>query len=186
MSDLLPHFQTVGSSLYSHNMLSMHGGNLSIKSGDKICITRSGCRLGYLSESDLVLTGIDKDDENTKLASSELAIHRAIYQKTPFAAVVHAHPIHATVMSSLTEKIVPADEGGLLFIPEVPVIGFNAKPGPGKFAAEISEALMTHAVVIVYRHGSFARGMTLDEAFVITELLEISCQMLYMEKTLTR
>ena len=186
MSDFLPHFQTVGSNLYTHNMLSMHGGNLSVKSGDKICITHSGSRLGYLSESDLVLTCIDKEDENTKLASSELAIHRAIYQNTPFTAVVHAHPIHATVMSTLTEKIVPADEGGLLFIPEVPVIGFNVRPGPGKFAAEISQALMTHAVVVVYRHGSFARGMTLDEAFVITELLEISCRMLYMEKTLIR
>lgn len=184
ISDLLPHFQSVGSNLYSRNMLSMHGGNLSMKSGDKVCITRSGSKLGYLSASDLILTGINSDDENTKLASSELAIHRAIYQKTPFAAVVHAHPIHATVMSGLMEKIVPLDEGGLLFIPEVPVLGFNVKPGPGKFAAEISDALIQHAVVMVYRHGSFARGMTLEEAFVITELLEISCQMLYLEKTI--
>jgi L-fuculose-phosphate aldolase len=162
----------------------MHGGNLSMKSGDKVCVTRSGSRLGFLAETDLVLTGIDKDDENTMLASSELAIHRAIYQNTPFGAVVHAHPLHATVMSGLLEKILPADEGGILFIPEVPVIGFNVKPGPGKFAAEISEALKTHAVVMVYRHGSFARGMTLEEAFVITELLEISCQMLYMERAI--
>lgn len=162
----------------------MHGGNLSMRAGDQVCITRSGSRLGYLTDTDLVLTGIAKDDENTGLASSELAIHRAIYQKTPFAAVVHAHPLHATVISGLTEKILPADEGGLLFIPEVPVVGFNVKPGPGKFAAEIAEALMTHAVVMVYRHGSFARGMTLEEAFVITELLEISAQMLYMEKTI--
>ena len=182
MPDLLPHFQTIGSSLYSRNMLSMHGGNLSMKAGDKVCVTRSGSRLGYLSDSDLILTGIDQDDENTRLASSELAIHRAIYRKTPFAAVVHAHPVYATVMSALTDKITPLDEGGVLFIPEVPVVGFNVKPGPGKFAAEISEALMTHAVVMVYRHGCFARGMTLEEAFVITELLEISCQMLYLER----
>lgn len=186
ISDQLHHFQNVGNRLYSCNMLSMHGGNLSVKSGDKICITRSGSRLGYLSDSDLIITHINQDDENTRLASSELAIHRAIYQKTPFTAVVHAHPIHATVLSALMDKIIPADEGGSLFIPEVPVIGFNSKPGPGKFAAEISEALLTHAVVVVYRHGSFARGMTLDEAFVITELLEISCQMLYLERALNR
>jgi L-fuculose-phosphate aldolase len=184
MPDLSTHFQTVGSQIYSRYMVSMHGGNLSMKSGDKVCITRSGSRLGFLAESDLITTGIDKDDENTRLASSELAIHRAIYQKTLFGAVVHAHPLHATVMSGLSEKILPADEGGILFIPEVPVVGFNVKPGPGKFAAEIADALTTHAVVMVYRHGSFARGMTLEEAFVITELLEISCQMLYMEKAI--
>lgn len=184
MHDLLSHFKSVGSDLYSRYMLSMHGGNLSMKTGDNICITRSGSRLGYLTDTDLVLTGIDKDDENTRLASSELAIHRSIYQKTPFVAVVHAHPLHATVMSSLAEKIVPSDEGGILFIPEVPVIGFNVKPEPGKFAAEIADAMMTHAIVMVYRHGSFARGMTLEEAFAITELLEISCQLLYMEKNI--
>lgn len=183
--DLLPHFQSVGSNLYSRDMISMHGGNLSMKEGDKICITRSGSRLGYLTQNDLVLTGLEKDDENTILASSELSIHRAVYQKTPFKAIVHAHPVHATVMSSLSEIIAPSDEGGLLFIPEIPVIGFNIKPGPGKFADEISDALKDHAAVVVYRHGSFARGMTLEEAFAITELLEISCRILYMEKAIT-
>ena len=185
LSELLPHFQAVGSNLYARNMLSMHGGNMSMKFGDKICITCSGSRLGYLTDKDLILTSINADDENVRMASSELAVHRAIYQKTPFAAVVHAHPIHATVMSGLTEKIMPLDEGGLLFIPEVPVVGFNVKPEPGKFSAEISEALMDHPVVMVYRHGSFARGTTLEEAFVITELLEISCRMLYLEKTVS-
>jgi L-fuculose-phosphate aldolase len=186
MQDLLPHFQSVGSNLYSRSMLSMHGGNLSMRSGDRVCITRSGSRLGYLKDTDLIETALDHDDENTKLASSELAIHRAIYQKAPFGAVVHAHPVHATVISSLGETIRPDDEGGILFIPEVPIVGFNIKPGPGKFAAEIAEALMTHAVVMVYRHGSFARGMSLEEAFVVTELLEISCQMLYMERCIRK
>ena len=185
ISELLPHFQSVGSNLYARNMLSMHGGNLSMKAGNKVCITRSGSRLGYLTDADLILTGIDADDENTKMASSELAVHRAIYQKTNFAAVVHAHPIHAIVLSGLMEKIVPRDEGGLLFIQEVPVVGFSVKPGPGKFAAEISEVLTQHAAVMVYRHGSFACGMTLEEAFVITELLEISCQMLCLEKAIS-
>lgn len=182
MHNLLPHFQSVGSNLYSRNMLSMHGGNLSMREGKQLCITRTGSSLGFLTDSDLVQTGIDKDDENTRLASSELPIHRAIYQQTSYAAIVHAHPLHATVISSLSENIVPLDEAGILFIPEIPVIGFNVKPAPGKFAGEIAAALKSHAVVMVYRHGSFARGKTLEEAFVMTELLEISCQMLYMER----
>jgi ribulose-5-phosphate 4-epimerase/fuculose-1-phosphate aldolase len=44
--------------------------------------------------------------------------------------------------------------------------------------------LKTHAVVVVHRHGSFARGMTLEEAYVITELLEISCRTLCLVKNL--
>jgi L-fuculose-phosphate aldolase len=181
---LLPHFQAVGCNLYSRGMISMHGGNLSIKKGENLVISRSGSKLGYLQETDLVETGIDKDDTATKLASSELAVHRAIFQKTLFSAVVHAHPTHAIALSFLSDKITPADEGGKLFIPVVPVIGFGKEPVPGGFAPEIAEALKDHAVVLVHRHGSFARGMTLEEAYVITELLEESCRILYMLKSL--
>ncbi|MCX6004836.1 MAG: class II aldolase/adducin family protein [Chloroflexi bacterium] len=182
LQDLLPGFQTVGGDLYSHGMVSMHGGNLSVRQDTNLCITRSGSRLGYLDQSDLIQTGINKDDPNTKLASSELAVHRAIYRKTPFAAVVHCHPIHAVVLSFLRDKIVPSDEAGKLFIPVVPVIGFGIEPVPGGFPQEIAEVLNSYPVVIVHGHGSFARGMTLAEAYAITELLEISCRILYLLK----
>lgn len=184
MSELLPHFQSVGSDLYSRGMVSVHGGNLSVRDDNSLVITRSGSRLGFLSESDLITTGVEKDDENTRLASSELQVHRAIYRQSLFKAIVHSHPVHATALSFLRHIIHPEDEGGKIFIPEVPVIGFGKEPQPGGAADEIAEALKTHAVVVVHRHGSFARGMTLEEAYVITELLEISCRTLCLVKNL--
>jgi len=184
MNDLLPHFQSVGSDLYSRGMVSVHGGNLSVRQENSLVITRSGSRLGYLAESDLIATGLEKDDENTRLASSELQVHRAIYRQGLFRAIVHSHPIHATALSSLQKVIHPDDEGGKLFIPDVPVIGFGKEPQPGGAAEEIAEALKTHAVVMVHRHGSFARGMTLEEAYVVTELLEISCRILCLVNNL--
>lgn len=177
---LLARFQSIGSDLYTRGMVSMHGGNLSVKRDQKLIITRSGSRLGYLGSDDLIETAVDRDDENTRKASSELCVHRAIYQKTPFTAIVHSHPIHAVALSFLGDKILPEDEGGKLFIPDVPVVGFGKEPAPGGFAQEIAEALATHAVIVVHRHGSFARGMSLEEAYVITELLEISCRILYL------
>ncbi|MGA2158087.1 MAG: class II aldolase/adducin family protein [Dehalococcoidia bacterium] len=185
-TDVLPHFKTIGSDLYTRGMVSMHGGNLSLKQGTNLCITISGSRLGYLEETDLVVTGVDKDDENTRKASSELVVHRAIYTKTLSTAIVHCHPIHATALSFLSDKIFPQDEAGKIFIPTVPVVGFGVEPVPGGFAAEVAEALKTNAVVMVHKHGSFARGMTLEEAFVMTELLEISCRILYMLEAMKR
>lgn len=181
-NDMLPHFQVVGGDLYTHNMISLHSGNLSIRQDDRLIITRSGSRLGYLVEQDLIDTGIDKDDQTTPLASSELAVHRSIYENTPFKAVVHAHPIHAIALSFLTDKILPQDEAGGLFIPTVPVIGLGKEPAPGAFSREIADSLMQNAVVVVHRHGSFARGMTLEEAYMITEILEISCQIICLVK----
>jgi L-fuculose-phosphate aldolase len=186
LKDMLPHFKTVGNDLYTRGMVSVHGGNLSLKQGTNLCITRSGSRLGYLEEPDMIVTGVDKDDENTRKASSELGVHRAIYNKTLSTAIVHSHPIHATALSFRSDKIFPQDEAGKIFIPTVPVIGFGSEPVPGGFAAEVAEALKTNAVVLVHKHGSFARGRTLEEAYVITELLEISCRILYMLEAMKR
>lgn len=177
-SGLLSQFQAVGCDLYSRCLVSVHGGNLSIRQHEKIIITRSGSKLGYLETSDLIETGIATDDDNTRLASSELAVHRAIYSKTLSGAVVHSHPVHAVALSFLSNEITPQDEGGKLFIPRVPVIGYGREPAPGGFADEIAEALQASAAVMVHRHGCFARGMTLSEAYVITELLEISSRIL--------
>ena len=183
-NELLPRFQAVGFDLYSRGMVSVHGGNLSVRQGENVVITRSGSRLGYLSDSDLIETGVSIDDDNTRLASSELAVHRAIYKQAPFQAIIHCHPVHAVALSFVRHNIYPEDEAGKIFIPEVPVIGFGKEPAPGGFADEIAEALKTHAVVVVHRHGSFARGMTLEEAYVITELLEISSRVLCIVKNL--
>ena len=183
-NELLARFQAVGFDLYSRGMVSMHGGNLSVRQGEKVIITRSGSKLGNLADTDLIETGLSQDDAKTRLASSELVVHRAIYKQAPFQAIVHCHPIHAVALSFVRHTIHPEDEAGILFIPEVPVIAFGREPAPGGFADEIAEALKTHAVVIVHRHGSFARGMTLEEAYVITELLEISSRVLCLVKNL--
>ena len=182
--DLLPSFQTVGCDLYNHGLVSMHGGNLSVKLGTNLCITRTGSRLGYLDTSDLVETGIDRDDASTALASSELAVHRAIYQQTDALAIVHTHPTHAVVMSFATEKIIPLDIEGRLLLREVPVIGYGQEPVPGEYAREIAQALSRYPVAVVYNHGSFARGTTLAEAYVITTTLEESCRIIYKTRNL--
>jgi L-fuculose-phosphate aldolase len=184
MNGLLSTFQSVGSLLYGSGMVSMHGGNLSVRQGEKVVITRSGSRLGFLAQDDLVETGLSQDDENTGKASSELAVHRAIYRQTPFKAIVHCHPVYAVALSFVRHIIHTEDEAGKLFIPQVPVVGMGREPVPGGYADEIAEALKTNAAAMVHRHGSFARGMTLDEAFVMTELLEISCRTIYLVKNL--
>ena len=138
LDSLLSRFQTVGNNLYTRGMVSMHGGNLSVRQDQNLVITRSGSRLGYLTESDMIETGVTKDDENTKKASSELGVHRAIYQNAPFSAIVHSHPIHATAMSFLGDTLLTQDEAGKLFIPEVPVVGFGRGTGTGRFCARNS------------------------------------------------
>jgi L-fuculose-phosphate aldolase len=177
-------FQTVGRDLFAKGLVSSHSGNLSIRLGERIIITRRNSGLGCLEEHDLVETGINKNDRNTPLASIELAVHRAIYRETPALAIVHAHPPHAVALSLTEKEIVPIDTEGLSIVGHVPVLGWDMEVKPGGLTDIISQALKQHRIIMVHGHGSFAIGQLLEEAHNYTTTLEESCQVICLLKSL--
>jgi L-fuculose-phosphate aldolase len=181
---ILNQFQTVGHELFTKGLVSSHSGNLSIRLGERIIITRRDCGLGCLEEQDLIETGLNKNDRNTPLASTELAVHRAIYRETPASAIVHAHPPHAVALSLAETEIVPSDTEGLSLLGRVPVLGWNMEVKPGGLADIIARALKQRRIVVVHGHGSFAIGQLLGEAHNYTASLEESCQVICLLKTL--
>jgi L-fuculose-phosphate aldolase len=152
--------------------------------GERITITRRSCRLGCLEEHDLIETGLNKNDRNTPLASTELAVHRAIYRETSASAVVHAHPPHAVALSLTETEIVPIDTEGMSLLGEVPVLGWNMEVKPGGLVDIIAQALKQRRVIMVHGHGSFAIGQLLEEAQNYTTTLEESCQVICLLKSL--
>ena len=179
ISDIaLAHFQSVGSDLFLRGLITSHGGNMSIRDGDRIIITCSGCMLGHITQQDLVEAGVAPDDDTPKNASSEIAVHRAIYQHTPALAVVHAHPAHAIALSLIDNELVPMDVEGSYYMPGVPIVGRGEKVYGGKMADEIARALIDRRIAMVYAHGSFAVGHDLYEAHHFTSTLEESCRII--------
>jgi len=140
--------------------------------------------LSCLEEHDIVETGINKNDRFTPLASTELAVHRAIYKRTPASAIVHAHPAYAVALSFSEQEITPCDVEGSLLLPKVPILGWGTTVKPEEPAEEIAEALARCKIVLVYGHGSFAAAQLLEEAYQYTTALEESCRLLYLLKTL--
>jgi L-fuculose-phosphate aldolase len=181
---ILSQFQTVGHDLFAQGLVSSHSGNLSIRLGERVIITRRGSRLGCLEEHDLIETGINKNDRNTPLASVELAVHRAIYQQTSASAIVHAHPPHAIALSLTETDIVPSDTEGAATIGQVPVLGWHMEVRPGGLADIIAQALRQCRIVMVHGHGSFAIGQLLEEAHNCTTTLEESCRVICLLKSL--
>ena len=181
---ILTQFKTVGNELFTKGLVSSHSGNLSICMGERITITRRNCGLGCLEEHDLIETGLSKNDRNTPLASTELAVHRAIYRETSASAIVHAHPPHAVALSLTETEIVPTDTDGISLMCKVPVLGWNMEVKPGGLADLIAGALKKCRVVLVHGHGSFAIGQLLEEAHNYTDSLEESCQVICLLKTL--
>jgi L-fuculose-phosphate aldolase len=181
---ILTQFQTVGHELFTKGLVSAHSGNLSIRLGERVTITRRNSKLGCLEEHDLIETGLNKNDRNTPLASIELAVHRAIYQQTPASAIVHAHPPHAVALSLTETEIVPIDTEGLSLLGGVPVLGWNMEVKPGGLAEIIAQALKKRRIIMVHGHGSFAIGQLLEEAHNYTTALEESCQVICLLKSL--
>ena len=179
---ILSQFQTVGRDLFARGLVSSHSGNMSIRLGDRIFITRRGSMLNCLHEHDVIETGISKNNRSTPLASTELAVHRAIYRETHAQSIVHAHPPHAIALSLNETEIVPSNAGTI--VGTVPVLGWNMEIKPGGLADIIAQALKEHRVIMVHGHGSFAAGQLLDEAYNFTAALEESCQVLCLLKSL--
>lgn len=180
---IISQFQTVGRDLFTRGLVSSHSGNLSIRMGDSVTITRRGSMLNCLQEHDLIETGIDKNSRSTPLASTDLAIHRAIYRETQALAIVHAHPPHAVALSMTETEIVPSVEG-LTVTGTVPVVGWNIEEESGNLENIVARTLKQHRIIMVHNHGSFAIGQLLEEAYNFTTALEQSSQVLCLSRSL--
>ncbi len=169
-------FVEIGRDLYVQNMVSSHGGNISIRVGDHVIIKRRGAQLGRLKKHDLIETGIEKNDSGVTMASTELLAHRTIYMTTPALAVVHCHPRTAIAFSLSRDEIVPIDNEASYLLKKVPVITEEFASGTPEMANSLAAALRQYKIVMLRGHGSFAIGQTLDEAFHWSSTLEESCQ----------
>src|SRR5574341_86838 len=74
-------FREIGRDLFTSNMISSHGGNLSVRLGDRVVIKRRGAMLGNLKPHDLIETRLDKNDSGVALASTELLGIPCVSQK---------------------------------------------------------------------------------------------------------
>ena len=174
-------FRKFGRDLFIININASHSGNISVRSGNKIYITRTGCMLGDIREGDLVIEDIDS--ESTGIASREIIVHRSIYRNTDARAIIHSHPPYTVVMSMLENEITPIDSEGNFFLKNVPVFETQKTIGSEEVAEKIPVFLKKHGKIAVLKyHGSFAIGENLEEAFLWTTTLEKSSQIAYLVK----
>jgi len=172
-------FKEIGRDIFLRGLISSHAGNMSARVIDRIYITRKSSMLGKLQQKDVIELELGKDDPQAQMASSELVVHTAIYRNTSALAIIHAHPPYATLLSMLKDEIVPVDTEGLYLFKRAPVVSPAKTIGSEESAAFVSEQLKENKIVIIKGHGSFARGETLEEAFMYTSSLESSCFFLW-------
>jgi len=168
-----------GKKLVERDLVESIFGNISVRKGEKMLITKRGFALDEINMDSVVELDVDKPSSLDNIASSETVVHRTIYKRTPALAIIHVHPTFAVIESMLIDikSIVPINIEGEHFLQDIPIV--KGSPGTAELADNIAQELIGHKGVIVSGHGTFAIGKTLDEAYFITALVEQSCKLKY-------
>ena len=173
--------------IYSYQMTTTSGGNLSIRDDDgDIWISPARVDKGNLTRDDIVCVRSDGSTSGLHPPSSELPFHQAIYDaRDDIRAIVHAHPV-ALVAFSISRSTPDTR----LFHQAHSVcgkVGFApyALPGSDRLGANIS-ATFRHGCdsVILENHGVVVGGECMSSAFERFEGFEFAAKTLLKARQL--
>ncbi len=172
-----------GKLVEKYHLISSHSGNISVRDGDYIYITKTKTMLGHLKENDIIKTALNRDDEAMNQASMETIVHKAIYLNTPRKAIIHTHPVYSITLSLLMDSFTPVDSEGKFILKKVPVLIVKQSIASKEVAEKIPALFKNFKAVIIRGHGVFTVADSLEEAFYHTSLLESSAKIYYKTKS---
>ncbi len=181
---LFEQFRYIGRDIFDAGLTSSHGGNMSVRVGDRIIIKRRGAQFRRLKPEDFVETRLYEKDSGLMRASTELIVHREIYLRTSALAVVHCHPRAAIALSLCRDEIIPIDNEGSYLLKKIPVVSVEYASGSMEMAETVAEALKGYKIIMQRGHGCFSIGETLEDAYHWVSALEEVCDIILKQKIL--
>jgi L-fuculose-phosphate aldolase len=160
--------------------VTAHGGNISVRVGDVVWITRHATSLEDVKRNDIVRVYVDKPSDNDIIASTEAIVHKEIYKNSSNLVVMHAHPPYSVVLSFFHDEIVPSDAEGYYILKKIPVV--DGAPGSQELAENVSNALSKHLGVIVRGHGVFTASKSIETAYHLICIVEHSSEIFYLKE----
>jgi len=168
----------IGNALFLRGLNHSQSGNISMRIGNKIYITRRGSMKGFLEKSDIVTVGM-KESANDKIASTEMIVHRSIYNQTDAKAIIHCHAPITTALAFSRDEIIPMDLEGSIALPKIPVLNATHATASKELAEKLPPLLIKYHSVVVKGHGIFTMGEKLEDAFHYATLTEYISTILY-------
>ena len=135
-------------------------GNVSCRMGDQLLISQTGASLDALPGC-IDLVPDDNSSTAGITASSELIVHRAIYEQTGSAVILHGHSKFSVILSLFCEetdcKITDCWKNcdRVRYLNSVPVVA--GEIGAGGIARKVPPVI-GGGIAVVYGHGVFATG----------------------------
>ena len=164
-------------------------GNISIrdKETNLVYLTPSGMNYATIVEDDVVVCDLDGNIvEGSRKPTIETELHLGIYKARPEVnAIVHTHPIYSTVFSCCGEDIPQVIDEAAQILGGVIKTAPYALPGSHEPA---ETCVKTHAnetnACLLMSHGAVCVGDTMDTAFKICTVLEVTAQIYYMVRSM--
>ena len=173
--------------VYAKGFVTAYDGNISCRtSNNTVLISRSGICKGDVQEKDIVEIDLNGNalSGKTKI-STEHKIHLYAYQKRKEVnAVIHCHPVYATVFALLGEGL---DKHYLpevfLTIGKVPICKYGTPS-----TEEVSKSLEPHInrswAMLLQNHGVVALGKSLGDAYFKMEKLEHAAKIIFLARSI--
>jgi len=175
----------IGNKLWQLGFTPSNAGNICVKIGeDEYLATPTGVSKGSMTP-DMIL----KINSNFEVLESmepyklttEIKIHMKaliIREQYGATATIHTHAPYSQVFSLIDEPFMEM-EGEFVGPKNVPVAPFE-KPGSDELADSIVSAIEKGPCVLLGCHGLLTVGATLQQAFMLTEMVEHSAKVAFL------
>ena len=168
------------------NLSPLRSGNISVRGIEGgiegFFITPSGKKYETLKPEDIVFLSLNEKKDflswfnSGKNPSSEWRFHQDIYKnKWEAKAIVHAHSIHATAVSTHGKSIPPFHYMIALAGGEDIRCSEYATFGTHELSMNIIKALKDRKACLMSNHGQVAYGVNLSKAFELAQEIENIC-----------
>jgi L-fuculose-phosphate aldolase len=151
-------------------------GNISVRAGEHIAITPSGAEYEALTPADICVIGLGGQYvDGPENPSTEVPMHTVVYQFTDAQAVVHTHPVYATVVGTLLTEV-PRIHYMLALLGGPVRVAPYAPFGTEKLARNCMVAMKDRYGVLLQNHGATTYGDSLARAYSRSVYLEWLCR----------
>lgn len=173
--------------VHDRGFVAATDGNISsITTDNTILITRSGVRKGDVTDKDILEFDFNGNLLNGEgRITTEFKLHLYAYSKRKEVnAVVHCHPVHATLLGLLGEGLTKHYFAEvILTLGKVPFCPYGT-PSTNELPLSLDPHINYAWAFILENHGALTLGTNLDDAYNKMEKLEHASEIIYKAKLL--
>jgi L-fuculose-phosphate aldolase len=153
-------------------------GNLSVRAGDHVVATPTGCTFESVSPDEMSVVELDGSElVEGPPATSELGLHLGVYQDMDWVgSVVHTHSPMATAVGCVVDELPPIHYAMLALGGSVRVAPY-ATFGTDELHQHVLHALEGRTAALMKNHGTLNCGASLEAALDGALLLEWACSL---------